>query len=256
MSDDARRGLVLGYSGDAGVAHACATRLQSLGAEIAVTTRPGREAALRDAERAGFPAFAVDATDDRAIAETVARIGRWWGRLDFVIHAWVNAPVDALARPLHELSREDFARTLDVSTYSLIAATRAALPLLRRSRAPRIVTMTSPAALRATQGYHAVAIAKAALAATVRHLATDLGVDGVTCNAVSFSAIDTAGARRVLGERAIAAVSAHLAKRGPLRRAIDRDDVAEAVAFLCDERCRGITGEILTVDGGFANTYL
>jgi enoyl-[acyl-carrier-protein] reductase (NADH) len=101
-----------------------------------------------------------------------------------------------------------------------------------------------------------VSIAKAALAAIVRNLAIDLGRDGILCNAVRFPLIDTAGARKVLAEDAIASVQRMFEKRAPLRAPVTREYVAEAVAFLCDERCRGITGEMLTVDGGFANVYL
>jgi enoyl-[acyl-carrier protein] reductase I len=255
MSDN-RRGLILGYSGESGMAHACALRLRSLGAEVAVAVRPGRDGAVRDAERFGFPQVTIDANDDRSIGEGFDRVGCWFSRLDFMVHAWVHAPVDALHRPLVELSRADFDQTLSVCAYSLIAACRAALPLLRRSSAARVVTLTSPADERSTPGYHAVAVGKAALSSVVRNLAIDLGRDRILCNAVRFSLIDTAGARRVLGEDAIASVHRMFEKRAPLRAAVTREDVAEIVALLCDERCRGMTGEAVTVDGGFANLYL
>ena len=90
MSEE-RRGLILGYSGEGGIAHACAMRLRASGAEVAVATRPGRENAIRDAERFGFPHVTVDANDDEVIAAAVDHVGRWFNRLDYLVHAWVPA---------------------------------------------------------------------------------------------------------------------------------------------------------------------
>lgn len=251
------RGVVLGVSGKNGLGYRCAELFRRLGAEIAITHRPSREAegARLGAELGAGLVLPADAGDDASLDRAFASIDRAWGRLDFLLHTWVYVPEGVLARPLVALGREDFATVMEISAYSLVAACRYAKALLARSASPRVVALTSSQANHMTPNYHVVGIAKAALDATVLYLAHELGREQILCNAVSFSLIETDAAVRALGKTATGVTREYLAKRSPTRRAVELEDVASAVAFMVSPLCRNTTGEVLTVDGGFSRSY-
>lgn len=252
-----RRGIVLGLSTENGMGFVAASALRAAGAEVAVSHRPARgEAARALAATSGLgPVYEIDAGDEASIESACADLGRRWGRLDFLVHALVDVPAGVLAAPLTEVSRAVFDRVLGTTVHSLVAALRHAAPLLERSEAARVVAMTSAAARRMTPNHHVVGIAKAALAAAVLYLAYELGPRGILVNAVSFSLVATDGAVRAVGDDAAAQTRAHLAKRAPTRKAVEPGDVADAVVFLAGPSCRNVTGEVLTVDGGFSRLY-
>src|SRR5205085_1509278 len=146
-----------------------------------------------------------------------------------------------------ETKRGDFAIALYVSAYSLAAVTRAALPLMK-DRQAGIVTLTYLGAERVVQNYNVMGVAKAALEASVRYLANDLGPHGIRVNAVS------AGPVKTLASSAIGGISNMIrlhAERAPLRKAVDIDEVGDAALFLVSPMSRGITGEVIYVDGGY-----
>jgi enoyl-[acyl-carrier protein] reductase I len=118
-----------------------------------------------------------------------------------------------------------------------------------------VVTLLSGGADFAMPDYHAIGMAKAALAAAVRYLAAELGPAGVLCNAVNFSILESDAARRVIGEERTLQTRAHLSKRSMTRAPLEYADVARTVAFLCSPLCSNLTGEALTVDGGFSRSY-
>lgn len=253
-----RCGLVLGMSGRNSLGYHCATTLRSFGAEVAVTYRPARRDTCAPlAEEAGCALhFGVDADDEASLAAAVQALDAAWGRLDFLIHTLVHVPAGVLARPLVELSRHDFHAVMDSGVHSLIMACRHAAPLLERSPSPRVVALTSASDQLMTPNYHAVGIAKAALVAAVRYLAYELGPRGILCNAVSFSLLPTDGAMRAVGAETARATHAALARRAPTRRALEFAHVTNTIAFLVSALCENMTGEVMTVDGGFARTYL
>lgn len=254
--EGARRGVVLGVSSDNSIGAACARRLGELGASVAVTCRPERRRQLDAlAERRGWIVVSADADDDASLDAAFAELGRRWGRLDFLVHTWMRVPGALLSRPLVELGREDFRQVVEVGAYSLVAACRRALPLLSASASPRVVTMTSASSHRMTPSYHVAGIAKAALEAALLYLAAELSPRGILCNAVSFSLVATDGATALLGEKTIGATRAFVDKRAPTRHGASAEDVAAAAAWLCSAQARNLTGEILTVDGGYARTY-
>lgn len=252
-----RRGLVLGMSGVNSVGYQCAAAFAALGAEVAVTYRPSRRdacAPLAEAAGCGLH-FGVDADDDDTLAAAFQAIERAWGRLDFLVHTLVYVPEGLLARPLLEVTRHEFDTVVGIGAHSLVAACRHAAPLLERSASPRVVALTSASDQLMTPHYHAVGIAKAALVATVRYLGYELGPRGILCNAASFSILPTDGAGRAVGAENAVATHAALAKRAPTRKSLEFDHVAGAIAFLASALCENITGEVVTVDGGFSRLY-
>ena len=177
------------------------------------------------------------------------------GVLDSLVHCVVGVPAGVLSQPFTEVNRADFERTVGLSAWSLVWLCRMLLPALSRSEAPRVVTLTSALGHRPGPNYHTLGVAKAALEASMRYLAIELGPRGVLCNGVGFSLVPTPGAIAVVGEVPCLRTVAHLAKRAPTGHATDAADVAELVSFLCSPAARNITGEVITADGGFSSLY-
>jgi enoyl-[acyl-carrier protein] reductase I len=251
-----RRGVVLGVSGANSIGYQVARTLRELGASVAVTCRPRRLAAVAPlAAELDAAAYPVDVTDEPSLAAAFEALGQS-GPLDFVVHSVVDIPEGVLARSMLDVSRADFAHVMTVSAWSLIAACRHSRPLLARSTAPRVVALTSACSHRMTPHYHVAGIAKAALESAVLYLAMQLGRDGILVNAVSASLLATDGAVRAIGEANASATRAVQARRSATGRAIEPADVASCVAYLCSPLARNLTGEILTVDGGFSRAYL
>jgi enoyl-[acyl-carrier-protein] reductase (NADH) len=171
------------------------------------------------------------------------------------LHTLVSVPDGVLARPVLELTAREFSAVMDVGVRSLLLAARAALPWLERSESPRIVTLLSSGGALAIPHYHAVGIAKAALESALRYLALELGEKRVLCNGVSFSIVDTDAALHVVGAEETRRTRAHLAKRSMTRAPVEYGDVTRAVAFFLSPFCRNITAQVLTVDGGYTQSY-
>lgn len=251
------RGAIVGVSSERSIGYACALAARALGAEVAITYRPARASdGARLAEQLGAAVHApLEADDPAAIEEAFGAFDQAFGRLDFLVHTLMHVPSELLERPLTELGRDDFARVLDVGVHSLLQLCRHARPLLGRSAAPRIVTISSPCSRRMTPHYHVAGIAKAALESALLYLAQELGPAGILCNAVSPALLATDGALAVVGAGAAASTRAHLAKRAPTRKPIELEDVADCVAWLCSPMARQITGEVITLDGGYSRSY-
>jgi len=250
------RGVVLGVSTPNSVGFQCARAFSERGARVAVSCRPQRLPAVQDWVQpfAGL-AVPLEASEESSFDSAFAQLESGLGRLDFLVHSLVHVPDGILNRPVFELSAAEFSSVMDVGVRSLLAACRRALPLFAASRHPRVVALISGGAEFAIPNYHAVGIAKAALAAAVRYLALELGPKGVLCNALSFSIIDTDAAQRVIGSSESAKTRDYLAKRSMTRGALSFEHVTNAVAFLSSPLCANITGETLNVDGGFSRSY-
>lgn len=174
------------------------------------------------------------------------QVGKETGKLDFLVHSIAFAPREELTGQFINTTRKGFATALDISAYSLVALTRAASRLMTDGGS--VVTLTYLGAERVVPHYNVMGVAKAALEATVRYLAHDLGPRNIRVNAVSAGPIKTLAARGVSG---ISKMVDHHKDFAPLRRATEQGEVGDTALFLVSPLGRGITGEVIYVDGGY-----
>jgi enoyl-[acyl-carrier protein] reductase I len=244
-----KKGLIVGVANRNSIAWACARALRSAGMELAFTYQGEvmRDRVMKTtAEMGEVPLFDLDVTSDEQIDSVHGEVERLWGgRLDFLLHSVAYAPSTAMGAPFIETQRADFGTALDISAYSLVALTRRFAPLMEGGS---IVTMTYYGSQKAVPGYNVMGVAKAALEATVRYLAVDLGPRGVRINAVSAGAVNTLAARGVAHFRDLMKITA---ERSPLKRTVDAEEVGRATLFLASDLATGITGETMYVDAGF-----
>jgi enoyl-[acyl-carrier protein] reductase I len=249
-----KTGLVVGVANKRSIAWAIAQAASAAGARLAVTYQGERLeenvrelcASLRDPL-----ILPLDVTDDGQMATLFERIDGEFGGLDFVVHGAAYAPREELSAPFVQTTREGFRLSLDISAYSLIALARGAMPLMERRGGGSIVTLTYLGSERVFQNYNIMGVAKAALEATVRYLAADLGPKGIRVNAISAGPIKTLAASGISG---FSAILQHYRDRAPLRRTVEAAEVAEAALFLISPAGRAVTAEVLMVDGGYHAT--
>lgn len=255
MSDFAgMHGLIVGVANKRSIAWAIARAVASRGARLAVTFQGERlEENVRElaAELDAPLVLPLDVTSDEQIAEVVSACQREFGGLNFVVHAAAYAPREEITRPFLETSREGFKHALDVSAYSLIALSRAAAPLLESRGGGSVLTLTYLGSERTFPNYNVMGVAKAALESSVRYLASELGARSIRVNAISAGPIKTLAAAGIGGFSSILQV---YRDRAPLRRNTETAEVADAAAFLLGPAGRGVTGEVLMVDGGYSIT--
>lgn len=233
------------------IAWAIAKAMDAQGAELILGYQNERsrgkvEALLGELSRSPLALVQCDVTDDEEISAAAAAAESAAGQLDGLVHALAFAPKEALENPFIETSREAFATAMDVSVFSLLALCKAFQPLL--SPGSGVLTLTYYGAEKVIPNYNVMGVAKAALEASVRYLANDLGPQGVRVNAVSAGPINTLAARGVSG---FLEILDHHAGKAPLRRNVESREVGDAACFLVSSLASGITGEVLYVDTGF-----
>ncbi len=252
MTDFAgKHGLVVGVANKRSIAWAIAQATASRGARLALTYQGRFEEHVNELSHGlgGSPlVLPCDVTSDADIDAVFARVGQEFGGLDFVVHGAAFAPREELSAPFAQTSREGFRVALDISAYSLIALARGAAPLMEPRGGGSIVTLTYLGSQRVFPNYNVMGVAKAALEATVRYLAADLGPKNIRVNAVSAGPIKTLAAAGISGFSSILGV---YRDRAPLRRNIEASEVGEAAAFLLGDAGKAISGEVLMVDAGF-----
>ncbi|PYS46168.1 MAG: NADH-specific enoyl-ACP reductase [Acidobacteria bacterium] len=247
---DGKTGLVMGVANKRSIAWAIANAANNAGARLILTYQNDRlgENVHELAAQLNNPlVLPCDVADDEQIQTLMSRIREEAGQLDFLVHALAYAPREALEGMYADTKREDFRIALDVSAYSLVAVSRAALPLMQ-GRDSSIVTLTYLGSGRVIQNYNVMGVAKAALEASVRYLANDLGPLGIRVNAIS------AGPIRTLASSAVGGISNMIklhAERAPLRKPVNTEEVGDAVLFLLSPLSRGVSGEVIYVDGGY-----
>jgi enoyl-[acyl-carrier protein] reductase I len=252
MSDlSGKCGLILGVANKRSISWAVAQAAAAAGARLALTYPSERlEENVRElAERLERPLILpCDVSDDGQIAALTTALESEFGGLDFVLHGAAFAPRAELDSPFLQTSREGFRTALDISAYSLVALTRATVPLMTVRGGGSIVTLTYLGSERVFPNYNVMGVAKAALEASVRYLAADLGPQNIRVNAVSAGPIKTLAASGISGFSNILQV---YRERAPLRRNVELAEVADAVVFLLSGASRAITGEVMMVDAGF-----
>jgi enoyl-[acyl-carrier protein] reductase I len=245
-------GLIIGVANKRSIAWAIAKSMSEAGARMAFTYQGERlEENVRElAEELSDPlVIPLDVTSDEQLADVVKRCDEQFGGLDFVVHGAAFAPREELSRPFVETSREGFRVALDVSAYSLVAVARATRPLLEKRGGGSILTLTHLGSDRVFPNYNVMGVAKAALEATVRYLASELGPQNIRVNAISAGPIRTLAASGIGGFSTM--LQAHR-DRAPLRRNTETSEVGDAARFLLTAAGRGVTGEVLMVDGGYS----
>jgi enoyl-[acyl-carrier protein] reductase I len=252
MSDlSGKHGLIVGVANKRSISWAIAQAVAAAGARIAMTYPSERlEENVRElAAKLEDPlVIPCDVTSDQQITDLAVTLDREFGGLDFFLHGAAFAPAADLNNPFVQTSREGFRIALDVSAYSLIGLSRALAPLMEKRGGGSILTLTYLGSQRVFTNYNVMGVAKAALEASVRYLASDLGARNIRVNAISAGPIKTLAAAGISGFSNILQV---YRERAPLKRNVDLAEVADAAAFLLGPAARAITGEILMVDAGF-----
>ncbi|MFN0146277.1 MAG: enoyl-ACP reductase [Dehalococcoidia bacterium] len=245
---EGKKALVVGLSNDHSIAWGITQALHREGATLGFSWTGIMDKRARPlAESIGATFMEVaDVTSDAEIDRLFQAWKDAYGDLDILIHSIAYANRDDLMGRFVDTSREGFRTALDISAYSLVGLTRAALPLMHEGSA--VLAMTYYGSEKVAANYNVMGVAKAALEASVRYLANDLGPQGIRVNAISAGPIRTLAASGIRGFREYQKTFAGAA---PLRRHVTIEDVGNTAAFLCSDAASGITGEITFVDAGY-----
>ncbi len=242
--------LVCGVANERSIAWSIAQRLHAEGAELAFSyPNEAIEKRVRPlAESLGSSTlFPCEVTRDQDIEAMFAALGEQWGSLDGVVHAIAFAQREELKGRFIETSRAGFQAALDISAFSLVAMAKLAEPLLAPSGGA-MLTLTYFGAEKVLPNYNVMGVAKAALEASVRYLAPDLGQSGVRINALSAGPMKTLSSAGISGFNTMLH---HHAERAPLKRNTTGADVASTALYLLSDLSAGVTGEVVHVDGGY-----
>src|SRR6202166_2891936 len=254
MTDTQKTAVIFGVANKRSIAWAISQKLQQAGCRLAITyqnERLAQEAKGLIDELPGATGFMCDVSHDDQIAKLFEELKAKYGTLQAVVHSVAFAPAAELSGQFLNTTREGFRIAHDVSVYSLIAVARAAAPLMTHGGG--IVTMTYYGAEKVVPKYNVMGVAKAALEASVRYLANDLGAQNIRVNAISAGPIKTLASSGISGFSSILQV---YRERAPLKRNVDLAEVADAAIFLLGAGARAVTGEILFVDAGYHATGL
>jgi len=245
-----KRGLVMGVANDHSIAWGIARTLAAQGAEIAFTYQGDAQAKRLKPLAASIGSTIVlpaDVESDEQLDTVFDTLKKTWGRLDFLVHAIAFSDKDELKGRYVDTTRANFRRSLDISCYSFTAVAQRAARLMGKSGGS-MVTLTYLGASRVTPNYNVMGVAKAALEASVRYLAADLGHDGIRVNAIS------AGPMRTLAGSAVGDARTMFKwnkAQAPLKINITLDQVGGAAAYLLSDLGSGVTGEVHFVDAGY-----
>jgi enoyl-[acyl-carrier protein] reductase I len=248
---EGKTGLVFGVANKRSIAWAIAQALSREGMRLAFTYQGER---LKESVEslttgmAGSMLLPCDVTNDSEISSVYDRIGADFGQLDVLIHSVAFAPKEDLENEFVKTSRDGFKLAHDISAYSLVALTRAAVPLMEKAGGGSVVALTYYGAEKAVEGYNLMGVAKASLEACVRYLAANLGPRNIRVNAISAGPVNTLAARGIKG---FTGMLHHHAERAPLRRNVELEEIGNAALFLASPMSSGITGEVMFVDGGY-----
>jgi enoyl-[acyl-carrier protein] reductase I len=241
--------VVFGVANKRSIAWAIAQQMQEAGAQLAITYQNERLKQEADELIASLPnsqAFQCDVSRDEEIAKLFEQLKERYGKLDALVHSIAFAPAEDLKGEFVDTGREGFRIALDISVYSLVALARAARPLMTDGGS--VITMTYYGAEKVVPKYNVMGVAKAALEASVRYLAYDMGKNNIRVNAISAGPIKTLAARGISG---FGEMLKEQAERAPLKRNVEVSEVATTAVFLASDAGKGITGETIYVDCGY-----
>lgn len=246
---EGKSALILGVANRWSLAFAIAKAFRREGARLALTYQGERQQATVEELAREIGADLVlpcDVSQEQDLEALSKGLKGSMGHLDAVVHSIAFANREDLGRPFVETSRSGYLLAQEISSYSLVAVARAVAPLMNGGGS--ILTLTYLGATRVVPNYNVMGVAKAALEASVRYLANDLGPSGIRVNAISAGPVKTTSARAV---KDFSSVLDHVASKAPLRRNADPDEVADAAVFLTSDLGRGVTGNVVFVDAGF-----
>jgi enoyl-[acyl-carrier protein] reductase I len=247
---DGKKALIFGVANHNSVAWAIAQKLAEAGATCAFTYQQRMEHNVRKltADMPGAVVIPCDVQQDAELDSAFAAVEKAFGGLDILIHSVAFAPTEDLRGRVSHVSRAGFLTALDISAYSLVAMAKRAEPLMARNGGGSILAMSYLGSERVVQGYNLMGIAKAALEASIRYLAADLGPSNVRVNGISAGPMRTLSARGVGNINDMFGLVEQVA---PLRRNIYQSDVGELATFLCGPAATNLTGDIFFLDAGF-----
>jgi enoyl-[acyl-carrier protein] reductase I len=246
---DGKKALIFGVANNRSIAWAIAQTLHEHGAEI------GLSYGIPQLEKRVFPLAEqlgvkfvekCDVTSDEEIADLFAKAQAHFGQIDILVHSVAYAPAEELEGRYVDTSRAGFSLAMDISVYSLVALTRAALSLMPDGGS--ILCMTYYGAEKVIPHYNVMGVAKAALESSMRYLAAELGRQNIRVNAISAGPIKTLSAAGIAGFRKMLG---YVGERSPLRRNVDQHEVGQTALWLCSNLSSGVTGEVVYVDAGY-----
>ena len=240
---------VFGVANERSIAWGIAEAMHKQGAQLAFSyagevlekrVRPLAESVNSDL------VISCDVTKEDQVESAFKEIASKWGSIDVLVHAIAFANREDLEGRFVDTSRAGFLTAMDISAYSLVALARGAAPLMTNGGS--IVTLSYYGAEKVVPSYNVMGVAKAALEASVRYLAADLGPQNIRVNAISAGPIKTLAASGIKGFKGMLHV---VEERAPLRRNVTQNDVGNAALFLCSDLGAGVTGEVMHVDAGY-----
>jgi len=249
---EGKTGIVFGVANKRSIAWAIAQALAREGMRLAFTYQGERlkesVQALTNASMPDSLLLPCDVTNDVEIAAVFQEVGEKYGKLDALLHSVAFAPKEDLEGEFINTSREGFKLAHDISAYSLVALTRAALPHFEKAGGGSVLALTYLGATKAVEGYNVMGVAKASLEASVRYLAANLGPRNIRVNALSAGPVNTLAARGIKG---FTSMLHHHAEKAPMRRNVELEEIGNAGLFLLSPMSSGITGEVMFVDCGY-----
>ena len=248
---EGKTGIVFGVANKRSIAWAIAQMLSREGMRLAFTYQGER---LKESVESltttidGSLLLPCDVTKDEEVDAVFKSVDEQFGRLDTLVHSVAYAPKEDLEGDFVNTSRDGFKLAHDISAYSLVGLTRAALPLFEKNGGGSVLALSYHGAVKAVEGYNLMGVAKASLEASIRYLAANLGPKNVRVNAISAGPVNTLAARGISG---FTGMLKHHAERAPLRRNVTLEEIGNAALFLCSNMSSAITGEIMYVDCGY-----
>lgn len=249
---EGKTGIVFGVANKRSIAWAIAQALAREGMRLAFTYQGERlkesVSALTSASMPDALLLPCDVTNDAEITAVFEQVGEKYSHLDALLHSVAYAPKEDLEGEFINTSREGFKLAHDISAYSLVALTRAALPWFEKAGGGSVLALTYLGATRAVEGYNVMGVAKASLEASVRYLAANLGPRNIRVNALSAGPVNTLAARGIKG---FTGMLHHHEDRAPLRRNVELEEIGNTGLFLLSSMSNGVTGEVMFVDCGY-----